>query len=449
MRRWTAGGVVAAAVLCVVMAGSSQKPAVTPLDEKTLREYTGVYRSPSGFFYLQMWNEFTGFNKPRELVAFDEAGEIRTLYPTSRDQFFAGPGAAVSASVESRIEFLRDKSSRITSFAWRRDGAAPRVAQRVDVEKHEDVRFSSGPVQLAGTLITPASGDRHAAVVVVHGSGPEDREYVLPFARFLIRRGIAVLTYDKRGVGGSTGDWNTASFDDLASDVVAGFHYLKARPDIDPARIGLLGFSQAGWIMPLAAGRMPDLAFLISVSGAGVPPSETALDETQGDLTARGMKPENVAAVIDVMKLQYEFARTGTRWEDYIAAREQLATRLGRPPETFPATRDHPYWDVLRRTYLHDPSPVLRKLQAPVLALFGELDTNILPDKNKAAWEVALKAGGHKDFTLVIVPKANHLMLEANAGTKAEMASLRRFAPDYFTTVHDWLAKRIGIRVRE
>src|SRR5207248_3726314 len=105
---------------------------------------------------------------------------------------------------------------------------------------------------------------------LVHASGAEDREYLLPFARFLIRHGIAVLGYDKRGVGGSTGDWNTASFDDLAGDVVAAFAYLKARTDIDGSQIGLLGWSQAGWVMPLAAVRASDIAFLISISGPGV-----------------------------------------------------------------------------------------------------------------------------------------------------------------------------------
>ena len=100
---------------------------------------------------------------------------------------------------------------------------------------------------------------------------PRIESTILPFARFLIRRGVAVLGYDKRGVGGSTGDWNTASFDDLAGDAVAAFEYLKTRSDIDRAQIGLLGVSQAGWIMPLAAVRAKDFGFLISISGAGVP----------------------------------------------------------------------------------------------------------------------------------------------------------------------------------
>src|SRR6266581_1985824 len=101
------------------------------------------------------------------------------------------------------------------------------------LEKRENVRFSSGDIQLAGTIISPIQGRRHPAIVLVHGSGAENREYMLPWARFLIRHGMAVLGYDKRGVGESTGDWNIASFEDLAGDAVAAFEYLKARRDID------------------------------------------------------------------------------------------------------------------------------------------------------------------------------------------------------------------------
>src|SRR5205085_2079920 len=163
------------------------------------------------------------------------------LYPTGRDRFFAGPGAAVTASIESQVEFQRDGAGTIAALTWRREGAAARTARRVEIEKHEDVRFSNGAIQLAGTLISQATGGKHPAVILVHGSGAENREYILPWARFLVRKGMAVLGYDKRGVGGSTGDWYTASFDDLAADAVAAFNFLRKRNDIDPAQIGLLG----------------------------------------------------------------------------------------------------------------------------------------------------------------------------------------------------------------
>jgi pimeloyl-ACP methyl ester carboxylesterase len=421
-----------------------QAPLVRPVDERALREYTGVYQwGPNAFVYLQMWDEFSGFGKP-QLVAFDESGDVRTLYPTDSDQFFAGPGAAVPASIESRITFQRSGGGQIVSLTWQHDGTALRTAKRVEIEKREDVRFTNRDVRLTGTLIAPSIGGRHPAIVLVHGSGAENHVYMLPWARFLVRRGIAVLGYDKRGVGESTGDWNTATYEDLADDAVAAVEYLKTRRDVDPAQIGLLGISQAGWIMPLAATRSKDISFLISISGAGVTPAETTIDQARNEMTMRGMPAATVADIIVLTRLQYEFARTGSGWDAYAAARQNLAARMGAPPETaFPSTPDHPQWQVIKRTYSYDPAPTLRRLMVPTLAVWGELDNNIVADKNKPAWDAALKAAGNRDYTLIVIPKANHAMLEAKIGSNAEMTSLQRFAPSYFAVIEDWLAKHV------
>jgi uncharacterized protein len=423
--------------------GDRQTPTVRTLDEKALREYVGAYRwDDNTYLYLQMWNEFSGFDKPSQLVAFDESGDVRVMHPTDRDQFFTGPGAAVATVVESRIDFQRNAGAQPT-LTWRANGRPARTARRADIERQEDVRFSSGNVQLAGTWIRPSAGAKHPAIILVHGSGAENREYVFPFAHFLVRHGVAVLAYDKRGVGGSTGDWNTASYEELAIDVVAAFEYLKTRGDVDAAHVGLLGVSQAGWVMQMAAARAKDLAFLISVSGAGVSPAETTLDQTQNELAAGGMNPQMIAAIVGLLKLQYEFAQTGRGWDDYAAARQRLASRMGPPPETFPGTPDHPYWQTIKRSYFYDPGPTIQQLRVPVLAIFGELDNNIVAEKNKSAWEAALKAGGNRDYTLVILPKANHLQFEATIGSNAEMPSLKRIVPTYFSTVENWLARRV------
>jgi pimeloyl-ACP methyl ester carboxylesterase len=441
------GAAVAVVVLLSAIASAvraRQAPAVRPLDEKVLREYAGVYRwGPNAHVYVQLWDEFVGFGKPRELVSFDESGDVRTLYPAERDHFFAGPGMADSSSIESRIEFQRDPAGQIISLSWQRAGSTPRSARRVEIEKRQDVRFSNGAIQLAGTLISPATGVKHPAIILVHGSGAENREYMLPWARFLIRRGIAVLGYDKRGVGESTGDWNTASLDDLAGDAIGAFEYLKTRSDIDATHIGLMGISQAGWIMPLAAVRAKELAFLISISGAGIPAAETTIDQARNEMTMTGMPPATVDEIIALLKLQYAYARTGNGWDEYATARGKIVARLGAAPKTIPGTPDDPYWQFIRRLYFYDPAPTLRQLQTPTLAIWGELDNNVLAGKNKAAWDAALKEGGNRDYTLTILPQANHAQWEAKVGSNAETKSLQRFVPGYFTTIEDWLAKRI------
>ncbi|HWC19813.1 MAG TPA: alpha/beta fold hydrolase [Terriglobales bacterium] len=440
------GGLSGTALLLTAALSLSVQPSPTAyVDEHVLSEYAGVYQwGPDAFVYLQLWNEFSGFNKPGQLVAFDESGQIRVLYPTDHDKFFVGDGIAVAKSIASRIEFGRDAKGKIASLMWYREGAPPRIARRVLVEKCEDVGFANGGMRLSGTLRRPSTSRKVPAVILVHGSGAEDRDYVLPFAHFLVRRGIAVLGYDKRGVGASTGDWRTASFEDLAGDVVAAFDYLKTRSDIEPAQIGLLAVSQAGWVMPIAAVRAPDIAFLISISGAGVSPAETSLDNARNEMTAAGRRPDVINQILNLMRLQYRFAETGDGWEEYIAARQQLANRFGgNPPPNFPGDRHDPLWLTMRAFYFYDPGPNLQRLRTPTLAIWGELDKNILPEKNKGIWEAALKAAANPDYTLRILPKANHFQWEAKNGSNAEMSSLNGFVPDYFATVEAWLSKRI------
>ena len=154
MRKWIVVGlVVLPSLLGAQIARSFQSPAIREVDEATLREYTGTYQwDRDAFLYLQLWPELTGTN---QLVAFDESGELRVLYPTAPDRFFTGPGAAIPTPVESTIEVQRDDRGRIRSLTWSRDGSPARTARRVDTERREDVRFSNGGVQLAGTLISP------------------------------------------------------------------------------------------------------------------------------------------------------------------------------------------------------------------------------------------------------------------------------------------------------
>ena len=411
------------------------------LTDDDFRDYAGVYQwQPGHFVYLQPWAELTGTN---QLVAFDESGEVRALFPTSRDEFVGGVGAGQPKPVEATISFQRDRGGKVVSLTWARPGAAARVAQRVEVERREDIKFSDGDIKLAGTLISPNARGSHPAIILVHASGDEDRNYLVPLAHFLVRHGVALLGYDKRGVGQSSGDWRTASFEDLAGDVVAAYNYLKTRADIDSTQIGLFGWSQAGWIMPIAAVRAKGIAFMISISGAAVPPAVSNMDQARNEMTASGMKPETVQQIVDLMQRQYHYARTGEGWENYATARQALVARLGQAPPTFPASRDDAQWTFFRRIYLYDPAPTLRQLKTPTLAIFGGLDDNIIATKNKPLWEEYLRAAGNPDYTLVVHPTANHLQLEAKTGTNAEMPSLQRFVPEYFTDIRDWLAKRV------
>jgi pimeloyl-ACP methyl ester carboxylesterase len=196
--------------------------------------------------------------------------------------------------------------------------------------------------------------------------------------------------------------------------------------------------------MPLAAVRAKDFAFLVSLSGAGVSAADTTIDQARNEMAASGMKPQMVDQIVEMMRLQYAYLRTGEGWDQYLAAREQIAAQMGgNPPDMFPASKDATYLRLIRPMILYDPAPTIRQLQLPVLALFGELDNNIMAEKNRAAWEANLKAGSHRDYTLRILPKANHALFEAKVGNNAEMKSLQRIVPAYFEIVLGWLSAHV------
>ena len=115
---------------------------------------------------------------------------------------------------------------------------------------------------------------------------------------------------------------------------------------------------------------------------------------------------------------------------------------MGPPPETMPGQRDAPWFGFIRRLYFYDPQPALRQLRVPTLGIWGELDSNVMAEKNKAAWEAALSSAGNRDYTLRILPKANHMQLLAKTGSNRELPTLQQFVPEYFSTIQQWLAGR-------
>src|SRR5205085_110350 len=151
---------------------------------------------------------------------------------------------------------------------------ASKGAQRVYSIREQPLTFTSGSVVLRGTLLSPDPVTAWPTVVMVHGSGEADRKGFV-FVPELVKAGIPVFAYDKRGVGESGGDWKKSSIGDLAADVVAAVNYLKSRNP--SARIGLWGGSQGGWIVPMVATLTTNVQFIISVSGAGMSPGEQML----------------------------------------------------------------------------------------------------------------------------------------------------------------------------
>jgi dienelactone hydrolase len=275
---------------------------------------------------------------------------------------------------------------------------APRIAVR-----QLEVRFPSGRAALAGTLTIPAGPGRHAAVVFVTGSGTTQRAYLPDLQALLVESGVAVLAYDKRGVAQSGGRYpgespTDGTIDILASDAQAAVRWLARQPGIDPAKVGLAGHSQAGWIIPRAASREPAVRFAVEFAGPAVTADEN--DHFQ-NLTGQGERPPQLS-------------------DDEIDA------------------------EVLRQGPGGvDPIPWIRSLRIPVLWLYGGLDRHI-PTRLSVRRLDPLRAEAGRDFTIAVFPNANHALVETQTGLTAEMLRSDRFAPGLFATVRAWLRARVS-----
>jgi len=380
------------------------------------------------------------------LVTDSRSGEVRAFFPTSDIDFFSGPALAVPHPVIERLS-LRRTPKGVTGLELRRDGQPIRSALRIPVSR-EEVRFKNGDVTLAGTLIVPKqSRARHPAVVFTHGGGPALREVFWGLGYLYAARGFAVLMYDKRGVGESTGNWREASFEDLAADAVAGAKFLQERADVDSRRIGFWGLSQGGWIAPLAAARFKDAAFAIALSGGGLTPAEQELFDSEYELRKAGFAQNEINDALAFQRLKNEIIHSSVRWDEYAKARlmakDQKWFRFPGIDVRGPEKLDDRFWTHMRRFYLYDPAPTLRSLRCPLFAIFGELDTPEAVKANVRAIQLTLDSAGKQNYVVKVYPRGRHNLMEAAIDQPDEFVRIRRFVPGLFESLVEWTEKQI------
>jgi len=246
----------------------------------------------------------------------------------------------------------------------------------------EEVSYTSAGFTLAATVLLPAGPGPFPGVVIVHGSGSSDRSnpWTSAYATALVERGIAVLHPDKRGSGASGGNWLEASFADLASDALAGVKALRAHPRIDSARVGMMGFSQGGHIVPLAATRSPEVSFVVNVSGSVVPIMEQIGDEVLRMGERERLTEDELGALRDLHGRAVRYALSGEGWDAYAGAlaEAQVGPLAGsRAAGGFPAAQESPAWAFLRTIGDFDPLPHWREIDVPALFLYGGRDENV------------------------------------------------------------------------
>lgn len=405
-----------------------------PLPEGEWQAIIGTYRTEGGgLIGIARFSEFG----TRPLIVDYSTGRIGPLFPIARDRFLVGHSLISPVFPADTLALTDRPAMEAPRIRFVERDHPPVLAQREDTRDAE-VEFQNGPVVLRGTLTLPAGPPPYPALVLVHGSNALTRDVFGPWSRYFAGLGLAVLAYDKRGTGHSTGDWKQADFPTLAADVLAGVRFLATRRDIRANRIGLWGASQAGWIMPLVAAAAPgEVAFLLVHAGSGTTVREQGVHYIRNELRLAGLPESSVAIGIRYQMLDDSVTEAGNGWQKVQEFYETHRTRedwLWPPRPAGDWFR--PYYRMLMS---FDPTPSWKRVTSPVLLFFGELDAHVPPATSWPPIERALSEGGNRNVTQVVLPKANHLFLEAQTGARDEYPGLSRFVPGYFDRMARWL----------
>lgn len=332
----------------------------------------------------------------------------------------------------------------------------------------QEVSYSNGPIHLAATLTLPAGNGPFPAVILITGSGPQNRDEEVfghkPFlliADHLARAGIAVLRADDRGVGQSTGGTvDEATTVELSGDTLAGIAFLKTQLSISSDRIGLIGHSEGAVIAPLLASRSKDVAFIVMLAGTGVPGDEIWLKQRELIERADGVdeavieqENKNAPELVSAIETGAGFAAIEALARSQLAQQADLLPKLHRP--TTAQTEFNA--DLVTRAMTtrwfrffltYDPRPALRKVTVPVLVMNGELDRQVSPDQNLPEIEKALKDAGNTDVTIRLMPGLNHLFQKARTGSPSEYGSIdETFNQEAIDVISNWIVGRFGRNV--
>jgi uncharacterized protein len=317
-------------------------------------------------------------------------------------------------------------------------------------------------VSLAGTLTVPRGSGPHPAVVLISGSGPQNRDEEVaghkPFlvlADFLTRNGIATLRYDDRGVAGSTGDFASATSKDFMEDAAAALKFLKAQKRINEKKCGLIGHSEGGMIAQMMAASNKDVAFVVLLAAPGVPIPRLLLTQAELIGKAQGASESEIkitgesnAAVFEILCSEKDLDKARIKVDQEM---EKLAAKLSGGDternsmllQQLKSSVDAVFvpWFLFFINYT--PEDYLSKIKCPVLALNGEKDTQVEADENIAAIKSILEANGNRKVTAKVMPGLNHLFQTANTGAPREYAQIEEtFAPSALQIISDWIKQR-------
>ena len=358
--------------------------------------------------------------------------------------------------------------SSIAIILWDNDSSIKRPQEPTNPYAYhsEDVRFQNtkANVTLAGTLTLPAKEGNYPAVILITGSGAQNRDEEFyghkPFlliADYLTTNGIAVLRYDDRGFGQSSGDFISATSLDFVTDVESAISYLKTRKEINKDNIGLVGHSEGGIIAPIVASKSKDVSFIVLLAGPGILGNKVLMQQSGLILKTLGASE---AEIQKTKEINAKIAEIIAKHQNTEALKIDLTKYIQENFETIPTglkptgiTKEQfiagqiesissPAYQFI---WNYDPAPTLQKVTCPVLALNGEKDLQVPPQENLTAIGNALRNGGNKNITIKELPNLNHFFQECKTGSPLEYATIEQtFSPTALTEISNWILKQVN-----
>jgi len=322
--------------------------------------------------------------------------------------------------------------------------------------KSEEVVFvnkKANDIKLAGTLTIPDNVKNPPAVILISGSGPQDRDEKLmehqPFlvlADHLSRNGIAVLRYDDRGTAKSEGNFGGATSYDFSTDAEAALEFLRTRTDINISKIGLVGHSEGGMIAPMVASRNKNVNFIVLLAGPGITPDKLMLKQLEDYARGANAPEAEIEKMLNVNRTVFTAMRESN---DNVSVESKLKNELKEQNfangnqdaiNNFISSRLSPWFAYFIR---FNPSEYLEKVECPVLALNGDLDKQVNAEMNLEGIRQSLTKGGNKDFTIKSLEGLNHLFQEAKTGLESEYIQIEQtMSPKVLEAVSEWIGKR-------
>lgn len=318
-------------------------------------------------------------------------------------------------------------------------------------------------VILAGTLTLPSREGKYPVVILISGSGPQNRDEELlnhkPFlvlSDYLTRNGIAVFRYDDRGTASSTGNYNSATTEDFARDVNAIVEYLMTRKEIDHAHIGLIGHSEGGIIAPMVASKSKDVSFIVMMAGTGIPGNELLLLQQEAILKVSGEKEAQIKEMTAFNKEIFNIILNESNDDSITSQLTAYIKKVSKSnPEWMSSNKldeesliqmtvksiDTPWMKYFIR---HNPALVLQKVKCPVLAINGSKDLQVPPKENLAAIKKALDLAGNSKVTIKELPGLNHLFQECTTGNPSEYSQIdQTISPVALEEISGWIKRTV------